>query len=207
MTKVIEVIDVDQLSDSSSDDPEIVFTGFKRDASKSKVHTDLFDSEGLVYTGFSEPAKPLPYYKSIGSGEPLRRASHTSSQTPEADRPPLTTIVQRTTIGSTVASRHENSGTSSGQPTKNHVPLGPIVESTKRPPSIPNGGPPVKRQKRTHVPSTTNPQLKREHAAMQSGSHYARVAPEVICISDSEDEEPAPKVMPNLTFYYLRWTS
>ncbi|KAI0670011.1 hypothetical protein C8Q78DRAFT_160354 [Trametes maxima] len=53
-------------------------------------------------------------------------------------------------------------------------------------------GPPAKRQKRTHKPSTTNPFLKRDHAAMQAGSVGSTSRHEVICISDS-DEEPAPK--------------
>ncbi|OSD03537.1 hypothetical protein PYCCODRAFT_1424628 [Trametes coccinea BRFM310] len=188
MTKVVEIIDVDALSDSSSSDSDIVLTGFKRNPAKSQAHTEMLETEGFVYTGFNETPMPPPLCKASSSSQPLRRASHSSSKTPESDRPHAATAVSRISTGSTAVSR----GVYSRQPTERHTTLAPL-EPTKRSPSTFNPGRPTKRQKLTHVPTITNPQLKRERSVMKSESRKEPVDSEVICISDSEDEQPAPK--------------
>ncbi|KAI8995526.1 hypothetical protein BD414DRAFT_506238 [Trametes punicea] len=143
MAKVVEIIDVDDLPDPSSDDSEIVFTGFKREASRSSVHSDLLNTEGFVYTGFNETPKPPPPQR---PSQPLRLWSNT-----------------RLLLGH----RHRSTA-----------------------------GPPSKRQKRTHEPTTTNPHLKRDHATMRTQSRNCVPASDVIYISDSDDEKPEQKVLP-----------
>ncbi|KAI0335963.1 hypothetical protein GY45DRAFT_567305 [Cubamyces sp. BRFM 1775] len=90
MMKVIDIIDVDELPEPSSEDSDIVFTGFKRDASKSKTHTEQLDTEGLVYVGFKEPPKQKPPDR-----DAPRRPTPSSSKTPESDEPSSVPMVQR----------------------------------------------------------------------------------------------------------------
>ncbi|KAH9898548.1 hypothetical protein C8Q73DRAFT_406171 [Cubamyces lactineus] len=123
MEKVIEVIDVDDLPEPSSDDSDIVFTGFKRDASKSQIHSAQLDTEGFVYVGFKDTLqeqKPLDCDSSW-------RPTPSSSKTLESVEPPSASMVKREVgIGVNV----------------------PRSESAKRPQPASNSGPPVKRRKR-----------------------------------------------------------
>lgn len=67
-----EVIDVDAIPDDPnppSDDSEVIFTGFRRDAFKSKLHSDQLDTDGVTYIGFKE-SPLLPVWKNSRRGTP-----------------------------------------------------------------------------------------------------------------------------------------
>ncbi|KAI0361746.1 hypothetical protein OH77DRAFT_459020 [Trametes cingulata] len=174
MPNPVEYIDVDDIPDSLSDDGEIVFTGFKRNPAKSKAHVKELEDEGLVYTGFNETPKPQ------------------ESKTPvEAVRVPFTRGASSETPGT-----HQRLTTPTVQiPSSGKTDVRSVTDTrAKRAPSDSDAGPPLKQQKQTHQYAATNPQLKRSHAAMRATS---RAPPppsaEVICITDSEDEQPPLK--------------
>ncbi|KAI0651745.1 hypothetical protein C8Q79DRAFT_55483 [Trametes meyenii] len=165
------IIDVDELPDElPSDDSDVQFSGYKRDPSRSETHRDEFEREGLVCTGFKDSG--VASLKAPRREKPPRQVSQSSSKTPESDRP--SPFLEAPRAGSSA-----------------HVVI-VRNKSPERAQSTASIGPPAKRQKRTHKPSTTNPTLKRGHAAMQAGSIDSTSQREVICISDS-DEEPVTK--------------
>ncbi|KAI0778075.1 hypothetical protein BD413DRAFT_98651 [Trametes elegans] len=81
-----DIIDVDGWS-SESDSSDIVLTGFKRDPSKSKSHTEELDTAGVVFIGFHSQAgqQPKPPTSSIRTAKQDKPATkHTRGLTVKA---------------------------------------------------------------------------------------------------------------------------